>query len=44
MEEIFPQNEIFRVSALDSMQQDEKELFFRLVAKIREKLEGTLCK
>ena len=38
MKEIFPSNEIFKVSSLDFMQQDEKELLCKLIIKTKEKL------
>ncbi len=38
MKEIFPSNEIFKVSLLDFMQQDEKELLCKLIIKTKEEL------
>jgi len=43
MNEIFPSNEIFKVSTLDFIQQDEKELLCKLIIKIKEKLESKVC-
>ena len=40
MKEIFLNNEIFEVSILDFIQQDEKELLCKLIIKIKEKLES----
>lgn len=40
MKEIFLNNEIFKVSILDFIQQDEKELLCKLIIKIKEKLES----
>ena len=38
MKEIFPSNEIFKVSSLDFMKQDEKELLCKLIIKTKEEL------
>ena len=38
MKEIFPSNDIFKGSSLDFMQQDEKELLYKLIIKTKEKL------
>jgi len=40
MKDIFLNNEIFEVSILDFIQQDEKELLCKLIIKIKEKLES----
>ena len=40
MNEIFPINEIFNVSILDFIKQDEKEILYKLIIKIKEKLES----
>lgn len=42
MNDIFKNNGIFKVSTLDFIQQEEKELLCRLITKIKEKLESTL--
>ena len=38
MERIFPSNDIFKVSSLDFMKQDEKELLCKLIIKTKEEL------
>lgn len=43
MNELFPSNEISKLSILDFMQQDEKELLCKLMVKIKEKLESKAC-
>ena len=42
MNDIFKNNGIFKVSTLDFIQQEEKELLCSLISKIKEKLESTL--
>ena len=42
MNDIFKNNGIFKVSTLDFIQQEEKELLCSLITKIKEKLESTL--
>lgn len=42
MNEIFKNNGIFKVSTLDFIQQEEKELLCSLITKIKEKLESIL--
>lgn len=42
MRDLFPNNEVFRTSILDSVQQNEKEFLYKLIIKIKEKLESKL--
>ncbi|AJG98255.1 hypothetical protein LF65_01650 [Clostridium beijerinckii] len=39
MNEIFPGNEVFRVSPLDFLEREEKEVLNKLIIKIKEKIE-----
>lgn len=41
---IFPSNEVFKVSVLDFLQEEEKELLNKLIIKANEKLEEKCCK
>lgn len=43
MKEIFPTNDVFKVSALDFLQQDEKEILKKLIVKVKERLEKKVC-
>jgi|GEM_PF-1573460 len=43
MKEIFPTNDVFKVSALDFLQQDEKKILKRLIVKVKERLEKKVC-
>jgi len=42
MKEIFPSNEVFRVSILDFMKPEEKEFLYKLLIKIKEKVESNV--
>lgn len=43
MKEIFPSNDVFKVSALDFLQQDEKKILKKLIVKVKERLEKKVC-